>query len=67
MQWIEEFLNDVNVMDWGLGVLDQLLWTEQIQYNENIEILFRLAMLNSNGQLKNQVDFIKEYLQKRAN
>ncbi len=26
INWIEEFLNDENVSDFGLGVLDQLLW-----------------------------------------
>jgi hypothetical protein len=30
LDWIEEFLNDQNVIHWGIGVLDQLLWTEQI-------------------------------------
>jgi hypothetical protein len=29
-QWIQEFLNDENVIGPGLGVSDQLLWTEQI-------------------------------------
>lgn len=67
IQWMEEFLIDVNVIGSALGVLDQLLWTEQIQYDENIETLFQLALLNSNGQLKSQVDFIREYLQKRTN
>lgn len=66
IQWVEEFLNDENVICWGLGVLDQLLWRKQIQYDENIEALFQLALINSNDQLKNQVDFIRSYLQKRA-
>ena len=66
IQWVEEFLKDENVIRWGLGVLDQLLWRKQIQYDENIEVLFQLALLNSNGQLKNQVDFIRSYLQERA-
>ena len=63
--WVEEFLNDENVIAWGLGVLDQLLWRGQIQNDEKIETLFQLALLNSNGQLKNQVDFIRDYLQRR--
>ena len=64
-QWVEEFLNDVNVIHWGLGVLDQLLWTKQIPYDDKVEALLQLAMANSGGQLANRVDFIRSYLQAR--
>ena len=67
-QWIEGFLKDQNVMQWGLGVLDQLLWTEAINYEENkakIEELFLLATQNSNPVLKENVEFIKDYLKER--
>ncbi len=64
-EWVPEFLNDKNVIGWGLGVLDQLLWTEQIQFDESIQSLFDLAIKNSKGQLQEQVDFIKEYLDQR--
>jgi len=60
--WIEEFLSDENVMHTGLGVLDQLLWAEQILYDERVQSLFNLAIEVSNGQLKEQVEFIKSYL-----
>ena len=66
--WIEEFLNDKNVIGWGIGVLDQLLWTEKIDYEdekEKIDYLFNLALTNSNGELKENVDFIKKYLKDR--
>jgi hypothetical protein len=37
-------LNDENVIIWGLGVLDQLLWTKQIPYDEKVEALLQLAL-----------------------
>ena len=67
-KWVEEFLNDPNVMTWGFGLLDQLLWTENILYHdekENVESLFRLALINSNNKLKEDVDFVKKYLNER--
>jgi hypothetical protein len=65
-QWIEEFLNDANVIGWGLGVLDQLLWTKQIEYGERVEALLQLAQANSGGQLTDKVDFIRDYLRKNT-
>ena len=55
-------------MTWGFGLLDQLLWTENILYHdekENVESLFRLALINSNNKLKEDVDFVKKYLNER--
>jgi hypothetical protein len=66
--WIEEFLNDKNVIGWGIGVLDQLLWTEKIDYEDEkikVDYLLNLAITNSNGELKENVDFINEYLNER--
>jgi hypothetical protein len=36
-------LNDENVSDFGLGVLDQLLWIEKIEPNELTESLLNLT------------------------
>lgn len=66
--WIEEFINDNNVIGWGIGVLDQLLWTEEIHYEDEkvrIEYLFNLAISNSDGELEEKVEFIKKYLMDR--
>lgn len=66
--WIEEFLNDIKVIGWGLDVLDQLLWCDVIDYEdekERVDYLLDLALLKSNGELKNTVDFIKEYLKEK--
>jgi hypothetical protein len=64
--WIEEFLNDNNVMHLGLGVLDQLIWTNQLSDSERISNLLKLADDNSEGQLKDQINFIKGYLSERS-
>jgi hypothetical protein len=64
--WIEEFLNDPNVIDWGLGVLDKLLWAEEMPYNEKVQSLLDLAVFNSKGMLREHVDFIKKYVENRS-
>ena len=67
-KWVEEFLNDPNVMIWGFGLLDQLLWTENILYDdekEKVDSLFQLALINSDNKLKEDVDFVKKYLNDR--
>lgn len=63
--WIEEFLNDNNVIHWGIGVLDQLLWTEQIPYDDRAKSLLELADKNTNGQSKETTDFIRQYVEQR--
>lgn len=63
--WVEDFLNDKNVMDWGLGVLDQLLWGQIIEYDENVERLLQLAHINSKGGLDELIQFIRDYLKDR--
>ena len=66
--WIEEFINDKNTIGWGIGVLDQLLWTEKIDYEdekERVDYLLNLAIIKSDGELKENVDFINGYLKER--
>lgn len=63
--WVEEFLNDKNVIGWGIGVLDQLLWCKKIDYEDEkprVDYLLELADKNSDGLLRDNIDFIKEYL-----
>ncbi len=69
-QWIEEFLNDKNVIGWGIGVLDQLLWKDVITYQEKkeeVDFLLELAIKNSDNTLNilEQVNFIREFLEKK--
>jgi hypothetical protein len=63
LDWVEDFLNDDNVMGWGIGVLDKLLWEEQIPFDAKIERLLKLA--DGKEQLKEQVDFIRQYIEER--
>ena len=63
--WIEEFLNDQNVIHQGLGLLDQLLWAKQVPYDNKTKSLLELAETNSNGKLKDQTDIIRQYLEER--
>lgn len=66
--WVEEFINDNLVIGWGIGVLEQLLWAEVIDYDDekdNVEALLELALKNSNGELQDNVDFIRGYLNER--
>ena len=64
-EWIEEFLNDSNVIHWGIGVLDQLLWTEQVPYDDKAKALLDLADRNTNGESKGSTDFIRQYVEDR--
>ena len=65
LEWIEEFLNDRNVIHWGIAVLDQLLWTEQIPFDDKAKSLLELADKNSKGLLKEKTDFIRQYVDER--
>jgi hypothetical protein len=53
-------------MGWGIGVLDQLLWTERVPFDERAKLLLTIAEGNGSGQLQGQVDFIREYIQLRG-
>src|SRR5215475_14494074 len=45
LPWVSEFLDDkdAHVQSWGIGVLDQLLWSELIESEEAEEVLERAA------------------------
>ena len=63
--WIEEFLNDQDAMQWGLAVLDQLLWCHVVDYeSEKVKVdrLLKMALENSDGLLEENVVFIQNYL-----
>ena len=63
--WVEEFLEDKSIIGLGLGVLDQLLWSEKVEYDDNIERLLVLASTNSDGGLDESIDFIRNYIKER--
>lgn len=65
LNWVDEFLSDENVAKEGLGVLDQLLWSEQIDVDDNVTQLLNKADTIFDGQMKNGVEFIRLYLRER--
>ncbi len=64
--WIEEFLLDDQVAGWGVGVLDQLLWTGRVE-PEAVENLLVLAEQHHIANVREQAAFIRSYLEKREN
>jgi len=67
-KWVEEFINDENVAIWGLGLLDQLLWSEIIDYEEEkerVDYLINLASKKNDPLLDENISFIRNYLKER--
>jgi HEAT repeat protein len=66
LPWVSDFLNDrdFQVQSWGLGVLDQLLWSELIEPEEAEELLERAAR-HENEAVRDRVEFIRGYLRDR--
>jgi hypothetical protein len=67
LPWLAEFLNDPDsaIQIWGVGVLDQLLWSELIEPND-VSQLLREARAHTNPQVQERAAFIDSYLQDRA-
>lgn len=63
-EWIEEFFLDSNVAVWGVGVLDQLLWSRSIE-PEEVEHLVALAEQHEIENVREQAAFIRQYLRGR--
>jgi hypothetical protein len=63
--WIEEFLLDDNVAGWGVGVLDQLLWSHSVE-PEDVEHLIALAEQHEIESVREQAAFIRDYLRNRG-
>jgi len=64
--WITEFLLDSNkqIQGWGIGIVDQLLWSELVEEDEMTELL-ELAESVGGKHLSDGVDFIRAFLQIR--
>ena len=63
LPWIEGFLRDDNVAGWGIGVLDQLIWTRAIDPEEPaIMPLLEFAERHSNENVREQAANIRAYL-----
>jgi hypothetical protein len=63
LPWVSEFLDDSDphVQNWGIGVLDQLLWSELIEPDEAEDILDRAAH-HHNQEVRERVEFIRSFL-----
>lgn len=62
--WIREFLLDDNVAVWGIGLLDQLLWSWRIE-PETVEDLLVMAENHQIENVREQAAFIRGYLKGR--
>jgi HEAT repeats len=63
LPWVAEFLDDSDshIQSWGIGVLDQLLWSELIEPEEAEELLERAAH-HENGAVRERAEFIRSFL-----
>jgi len=67
LPWVSDFLEDqdAQIQSWGIGVLDQLLWSELIEPADGEELLERGAQ-HGNPAVRDQVEFIRTYLRDRG-
>ena len=63
LPWISEFLEDkdADIQACGVGVLDQLLWSELIE-PEEAEDLLRTAEQHENELVRKRAEFIRGFL-----
>lgn len=66
INWIDEFLNDddAGIQSWGVGVLDQLLWSELVE-PEDVEYLLAKAEKHTNVGVRERIEFIRGFLKDR--
>lgn len=67
LPWVSEFLDDGDpqVQGWGIGVLDQLLFSDLIEPAEAEETLEK-AERHENAAVREQAEFIRSFLRDRA-
>jgi hypothetical protein len=66
LDWIEQFLADDNVAGVGIGVLDALLFRDEIDdEDERVDSLLTLAESHQLEYVREQAAFIRGYLQRR--
>lgn len=67
LPWVSEFLDDEDpaIQAWGMGLLDQLLWSELVEPDEAENVLRRAERHGSDG-VRHRADVIRSYLQGRA-
>jgi hypothetical protein len=67
LPWIKGFLDDrdTGIQRCGVGVLDQLLWSELVE-PEDTEELIKPAETHSDEYVRERAEFIRRYLQDRS-
>jgi hypothetical protein len=67
LPWILEFLEDqdADIQSWGVGVLDQMLWSQRVE-PEEAEDLLKKAESHENNAVREQAGFVRGYLLARA-
>ena len=67
LPWLSDFLNDEDgeIQTWGIGALDQLLFSELIDAEEAEELL-QTAERHPNGAVREQAESIRSYLRARG-
>ena len=67
LPWIPEFLHDSDpdIQAWGIGVLDQLLYSELI-WPDEAEELIETAELHQNNLVREGAERIRRYLRTRS-
>lgn len=66
LEWVGEFLDDpdAGIQIWGVGLLDQLLWSNLIEPEEAKTFLKR-AKNHTNSQVRETAKFVRKYLKDR--
>lgn len=66
LNWIPEFLSDSDeaIQAWGIGVIDQLAWSNLINAEEALSFV-ELYQDHRNPEVRKTIVFIKQYLAKR--
>ena len=67
LPWIPEFLHDSDpdIQAWGIGVLDQLLYSE-LTWPDEAEKLIETAELHQNNLVREGAERIRRYLRTRS-
>lgn len=67
LPWVADFLDDqdTQIQAWGVGLLDQLLWSELVE-PDDAEHLIQLAEAHENEAVRETAQFIRGFLKRRA-
>src|SRR5258708_27682206 len=67
LAWVVEFLDDqdAEIQSWGVGVVDQLLWSNLIE-SEEAEDLLQKSEQHENKAVREWAEFVRGFLRARA-